>query len=214
MAPTRTISNSVGRMLKVVKRIRKSMPCVPRSMTRLDTARLPLEMEPQRQCMEMAEHFEGEVTDRPLGDRREDGVADFAERLRQHAGEAVGDDQGDRHRHRLGGGRSQRIDGVLVEDRHVDVDDLGQHQQHQGNDDADAQRSFHLWATNGGPRIPITPQVREAPIVGGPSVVGRRHERKMPYWATMFGGEGSVGLLSCRAGRSKPLWERDSHEIS
>ena len=52
-------------------------------------------------------------------------------------------------------------------------------------------------------------------VHGGDAVsAGRRHERKMPYWATMLGGEGSVGLLSCQAGRSKPLVERESHEIS
>ena len=40
---------------------------------------------------------------------------------------------------------AQGVDGLLVEDRHVDVGELGQDQQRQRDDDADAQRLFALW---------------------------------------------------------------------
>ena len=106
-------------------------------------AGLALEMETEAERVEMVEHFEGEVADRPLRHRREDRVAHLAERLGQHAGEAVGQDQRDRHRHHLGLA-AQPVDGVLVEDRHVDVGELGQDQQHKPCDDAGTQRPFTL----------------------------------------------------------------------
>ncbi len=85
MPPTRAISNRVGRMLKVVKRIRNSMPVGAALDDPAEAAGLALEMEAQRQRMEMAEDFEREVADRALRHRREDRIADFAHRLRQHA---------------------------------------------------------------------------------------------------------------------------------
>jgi len=48
-------------------------------------------------------------------------------------------------RHGLRRRRAQRVDGLLVEDRDVDIDELGQDQQHQRDDDAGAQRRFTLW---------------------------------------------------------------------
>ena len=127
--------------------------------------------------MEMVEHLEGEVADRALRHRREDRVAHLAEGLGQHAGEAVGHDQGDRHRHDLGL-VAQRVDGVLVEDRHVDVGDLGQDQQHQRCDHAGAQvRSpfGHRWR----PRIASAgPRTVEAD--GRRAVVDRRRHGRRP----------------------------------
>ena len=74
-------------------------------------AGLALEMEAQRERMEMAEDFEGEVADRPLRHRREHRIADFAQRLRQYPRHAVGHDEGDRHRHGLRRRRAQGVDG-------------------------------------------------------------------------------------------------------
>ena len=79
--------------------------------------------------------------------------------------------------------------------------------------DAHAQRQFIL-------RPQMAPEnLDHAPGAGsvhlGDAVwAGVRHERKMPYWATMLDGEGSRGLLSCPASRRKPFRERESHEIS
>ena len=108
-------------------------------------AGLAVEVEAQRQRMQMAEHFEGEVADRPLRHRREQRVADLAQRLRQHAGRAIGQDEDDRHGDGLRRGLAQRIDRLLVEDRDVDVDELGQDQQPERHHDADAQGEFTLW---------------------------------------------------------------------
>ena len=108
-------------------------------------AGLALEMEAQRQRMEMAEDFEGEVADRPLRDRREHRIADFAHRLRQHPRRAVRQNKDDRHGHGLRRRRAQGVNGLLVEDRDVDVDELGRDQQGQCNDDAGAQTRFTLW---------------------------------------------------------------------
>ena len=103
------------------------------------SAGLALEMEAKAECMEMTEHFEREVADRPLRHRREDRIAHLAEGLRQHARQAIGKDQRDRHRHSLRLAVAQGIDGVLVEERHIDVDHFGQDQQHERDKDAAAQ---------------------------------------------------------------------------
>ena len=69
----------------------------------LDVARqaagLALEVEAQRQRVQVAEDLERDAADRALRDLREDRVAQLAEGLRQDAGHAVGEDQRDRHRH-------------------------------------------------------------------------------------------------------------------
>jgi hypothetical protein len=95
-----------------------------------------------------------------LRHRREHRVAHLAERLREHAGEAVGHDQRHRHRHDL---RlvAQRVDGVLVEDRHVDVGDLGQTSSTPAADHARAQVHSpfgHKWR----PRIDSTAHERSS----------------------------------------------------
>ena len=141
--------------------------------------------------MEMAEDLEGEVADRPLRHRREDRVAHLAEGLGQHAGEAVGHDQGDRHRHDLGLGLAQRVDGVLVEDRHVDVGDLGQHQQHQRHDDARAQAPFALWPQMAAKDRQHGPGAVEADAGRAVVVGGDMDER--PFRARKFRWRGGRG---------------------
>jgi hypothetical protein len=100
-------------------------------------------MEAQRQRMQMAKDFERQVADRPLRHRREHAVADLAQRLCHHPRCAVGHEQRDRHGDGLGR-TAQGIDGMLVEDRDIDGDDLGEHQERHGNEDAGTQAPFTL----------------------------------------------------------------------
>ncbi len=110
----------------------------------LDRARQPaglaVEMEAQRQRMEMAERRERDAAHRVLLDLGEDDVAQLARDLRQDARNAIGDD--DHHRHGDDGGdmaRRQRIDRALVQHRHDDVDALGGNEERERHHHAHAQ---------------------------------------------------------------------------
>ena len=109
----------------------------------LDRARqaagLALEMEAQRQQMQVLEGRERESAHRALADLGEDRIAQFGEALRPDARDAIGDDEHHRHadqRHLAG---RERIDRVLVEHRHINGAGLRDDQQTDGDDDADAQ---------------------------------------------------------------------------
>ena len=92
-----TISSRVGRMLKVVKRIRNSMPCVPRSMTRLS----PPVWRSRWKRSESAWRWPNTSRARLRIARCDTGAKTASrispKRLRQHARHAVGHDQRDRH---------------------------------------------------------------------------------------------------------------------
>ena len=151
-----------------------------------EAAGLPLEMEAQAERMQVPEHLQGEIANRSLRHRCEDGVADFAEGLRQHAGRAIGQDQEDRDHHRLRARVGQGVDGLLVEDRDVDVGDLGDDQQGQGDEHPGTQAPLTLWpqmAPKDGQHFPRPPD-----IDGGWTIVGRgRHVRpvlalRLGFW--------------------------------
>ena len=123
------------------KRLDRLGPALDRAR---QSAGLALQMEAQRQRVQVPEDVERHRPDRALGHLGEDRVAQFAERQRQDAGEAIGQDHADgQHRHRPGR-RAQRVDGVLVEHRHIDVGDLGDEQADDGGDDPDTK--LHLVA--------------------------------------------------------------------
>ena len=70
-------------------------------------------MEAQRQRMEVWETLSAMLRMARCETRREDGVAQFAEGLRQDAGHAIGQDQGHRHGDGLGRGLAQGIEAYL-----------------------------------------------------------------------------------------------------
>ena len=82
----------------------------------------------QRQGVDVAEGAQRQLADRALADLGEDGVAQLVEALRHDPGSPVGDDQADRHRDD-GIARRQGVDRVLVEQRHIDVDELAGEQK-------------------------------------------------------------------------------------
>ena len=88
-----------------------------------DGAGPPVEVEAEAQRMQVLEGAQSGGADRPLRHLGEHRVSKFAERLGEHAGDAVSDDQHDRHRRDLAeliGGKS--VNDELVECRHGDVD--------------------------------------------------------------------------------------------
>ncbi len=111
----------------------------------LDRARqaagLALQMEAQRQLVEMAEGRERESAHRALPDLGEDRIAQLGEALRADTRDAIADDQQHRHREHQRLARRQRIDRVLVEHRHIDGAGLGHDQQ--------ADRDHHAYAKLG-----------------------------------------------------------------
>ena len=139
---------------------------------------LTLEMEAQGQGMQMAEDLQGEAADRPLRDRREQRIAQLAERLGRDPGHAIGQDERDGHRDRLHLGIAQGIDGVLVDDRHVDVGDLGRDQQYPGHDHAAAQADLAFRPQIAADDAQNRPGPLGSHLVGGS--VGRAHGLKMP----------------------------------
>ena len=130
--------------------------------------------------MEMLEDLQGEVANRPLRNRGKNGVSDFAKGLGEDTRDAVGQDQGDRHRDGLRRGFPQRVDCMFVEDRDVDVGDLGQNQQHHRDCDADAQADFTLWPQMAAYDGDHRPGTRGAHL-GNAIVGGRRHGRKNAF---------------------------------
>ena len=98
-----------------------------------DGAGAPVEVEPQAQRVQVLEGSEAGGTDRPLRHLGEHRVSEFAERLREHARDAVGDDQ----HHRDGGDLAElvgreSVDDELVQRRDGDVHPLGGDQEEDG----------------------------------------------------------------------------------
>jgi hypothetical protein len=96
-------------------------------------AGLPLEVEAQRQRMQVAEHLQRDAARRALSRLGEDQLAQLAEQRGRKAQQPVGHQERDRHhqqrlRH-VGLGR-HGVDQVLEQHRHADVRDLGAH--HEG----------------------------------------------------------------------------------
>ena len=102
-----------------------------------DPARLPIEMEPQRQRMEMPERLDRNAPDDPLLDPREHGVAQLAERARRDPQAAIGDDQPDRDRdeRRDVAVMRQPVDRSRIDERHQDGRELGPEQARHRDDD-------------------------------------------------------------------------------
>src|SRR3984893_2347127 len=95
-------------------------------------------MKTQRQSVDVAKGRQRHPADRSLADLCEDGVAQLVKALRHHPGEAVGDDQGHRHRdHDLRGRKG--VNSLFVEKGNADDDELAGEQKHQGEHDPHAQ---------------------------------------------------------------------------
>src|SRR5262249_718147 len=105
-----------------------------------EAAGLALEMKAERERMKMAEGGERHLPHRALTHLGKDGIAQLGKELRADARYAISDDK--RHRQRDDGGVTgrERIDGALVEQRHVDVDELGADEEDERNKYAPAQR--------------------------------------------------------------------------
>src|SRR5690606_11401722 len=110
-------------------------------------AGLPLQVEAEREPVQMAEGREADEADRVLLDAREDRLAKLGEGLRADAGEAVAENERHRDDHDLRA--RERVHRLLVEDRHVDVDELRRDEEHDRGEDAQAQ-----------PRLPLRPEIR------------------------------------------------------
>ena len=206
MMPTSTISNSVGTTLnseadQELHALRAALDDAA------EAAGLALQVKAQRQRMEVAESGQRQVAHGALRHRREDGVADFAESLGQHARQAIGQDERHRHRDRLQLGIAEGVDRVLVEDRDVDVGDLGQDQQDRCDNDAAAQAPFAL-------RPQMRRQGTETPLNARLMLEGGRwrgrHCRNGAFWgAEQCGGGRGPSHRAC-ASRGKPLMEKGS----
>ena len=87
----------------------------------------------------MLERLQGDAAHCALLHGGEHRVPQLAEAGRGEPDQAVDDDQADRHRQHMRGGAAvgERIDRAGVEDGHIDVSDLGQHQE--GHRDHDAE---------------------------------------------------------------------------
>src|ERR1043166_5075833 len=85
IAATITISSSVGTMLNSMKRSRKLIPEMPRSLSR------------DSPPVQVREHVERGAAHRALGDAAEDHVAQLAHQHVEEAQAAVGEQQHDRH---------------------------------------------------------------------------------------------------------------------
>ena len=88
--------------------------------------------------MDVAECGQRQPAHGALTDLGEDGVAQLVEALRHHPGDPVGDDQANRHGdHEVAG--CQGVDCLLVEERHVNVDELACEQERHRQHDPRAQ---------------------------------------------------------------------------
>jgi len=105
-----------------------------------------LEMEAERQRVQMPEGALGELAHGMLGDGGEPYVAELREHHHHHPADAIGEDEEDRtggkadRRNLLAGGLSgQQVDDRLVGDRHGERDDLGDNEGDKGPDHAPAE---------------------------------------------------------------------------
>lgn len=121
------------------------MPRVPRSMLRLRPPRLPVEVEAERERVQVPEDAEGHAADRALAHLREDGVAQLPEGEREDAHDAVADDERDGQDHDGRVLTAERVDRAAVEHGHVDVRGLRRSQEEKREDDARAQAPVARW---------------------------------------------------------------------
>ena len=98
-----------------------------------------LEVIAQRQLEQMLEHLERDAPGGPLGDLGEHRVAQLAEAGGGEPGEAIGEEGGERQDEQRVLGPAQPVDHRLEEERHLDGDDLGQHQEREGDHHTQAQ---------------------------------------------------------------------------
>jgi hypothetical protein len=123
---------------------RQRQQAVDRLGSPVDDARqpagVPLEMEAQRQGMEMMERLDRDNAKRMVGDLRQHAVAQLRHRLAHDPGDPVADDEGDRDqdrdRPRIG---PERIHRITEEIRRGDRDDRRQDQEQDRDHDPDAQ---------------------------------------------------------------------------
>src|SRR5271157_3339051 len=118
--------------------------------------------------MDMAEGTQCQPADRALADLGEDGVAQLVEALRHHASSPIGDDQGNWHHDERPrarpGGRRQSVDRVLIEKRHVDVDELADDQKGDRQHDPCPQLERVARPQIGGERFESLQLVLETPL--------------------------------------------------
>ena len=89
-----------------------------------ETPRPAIEMEAQREAVQVTKGGERGGPHGALGDFGEHRVAQFAERPRHHAGDAVADDESHRHGHGRPELARERIHRPFVEEWDANVDDL------------------------------------------------------------------------------------------
>ena len=153
------------------------------------SARLPREMEAQRQRMEVAEHLERDRAHRALRDLGEQELAELGEHRRRQAQEAVGGEQRERNRQHRGPG-VERVDDRLQQDRHADVRDLGRDQRDERDDHAPLVR----------------PEVRQqradhAPVAAAGCLRGRKRRRGVMTHAAILTVARYAGRFSSRRAR-------------
>jgi hypothetical protein len=102
-------------------------------------AGLAVEVEAQREPVEVLEGAERDHVDGVLRDAREHDLAQLGERRGEHARGAVGGEQAERHDDRRVR-RRQRVDRLLVDQRHVDGRELGRDHQRDGRRHPQPQR--------------------------------------------------------------------------
>ena len=118
--------------------------CPPALHHAAEAAGLALQMEAQRESVQMLERLVGKAANGVLPDPREQHVADLRQHHHHHAPAAIGHDHHDRHQSERGldGGsirRREPIDGMLIGKRRDHRDQLRQHQDHAGQHHAAAQ---------------------------------------------------------------------------
>mmetsp|Transcript_16529 Transcript_16529/g.64517 ORF Transcript_16529/g.64517 Transcript_16529/m.64517 type:complete len:491 (-) Transcript_16529:421-1893(-) len=125
----------------------------------LDVARhaagLALQVEAQRQVVQVAEHLQRDAARRALGGLGEDQLAQLGEQRGRQPQAAVGQQQAQRHHQQglgLPGFEVQRIDQMLEQQGHADIAELGAHHEGQGQADPPA----------------VAPQVRQKAADGAP----------------------------------------------
>ena len=120
-----------------------------------DAAGLPLEVELEREAVQVAEHPQRHPADRPLRDLGEHRVADLAEQGGGEAQRAIAEHQCQRqHQHHGLTRAGQCIDHSLQHDRHADVGDLGGDKQ--GDCGGDSAFEFAKVGQQAAHRIEVT----------------------------------------------------------
>ena len=109
-----------------------------------EAAGLALQMEAQRQRVQVLEHADGDQAQRAFLDLGEDPVPDLVGGERDDADDSVTQNDCDRHGYRSVGRHRQRIDHNLVEERHQHVGDLGDAHERKRDQYAQSQRAIGL----------------------------------------------------------------------